>query len=80
MFPNLLASLAGFPPAGSDVPVELHVTREGNRERWSRNFAGKKMVTVQWENNGALIRDQSGNRLRGTFGKDILNHFGEGFV
>ena len=55
MLRNLLATLAGFPRAGSDVPVVLRVTAEGDRERWSRDFGGHRLETVQWDREGALI-------------------------
>lgn len=55
MLRNLLAMLAGFPRAGSDVPVELQVTAIGDREHWSRDFGGQRLETVQWDHEGTLI-------------------------
>jgi Domain of unknown function (DUF4166) len=52
---NLLANVAGFPKAGANVPVHLRVVAEGDRERWIRHFAGKRMESVQWAWNGLLM-------------------------
>jgi Domain of unknown function (DUF4166) len=52
---NALASLLGLPIAGSDVPVQLHVKVEGERERWIRDFGGHRVVTVQWAWNDVLM-------------------------
>ncbi|MEQ8557070.1 MAG: DUF4166 domain-containing protein [Henriciella sp.] len=35
---RLAGRLAGFPPAGSGVPVEVSMQREGGRETWVRDF------------------------------------------
>jgi hypothetical protein len=32
------ATLAGFPPAGERVPVEVEMIRQGGHERWTRRF------------------------------------------
>jgi hypothetical protein len=56
---NTLASLLGLPRAGSEVPVQLHVIIEGQRERWIRDFAGHRVVTVQWAQ-GALLMESIG--------------------
>ena len=52
---NTVASLLGFPRAGTDVPVVLDVVVAGDRERWCRDFAGKKLVSTQWEHGELLI-------------------------
>ncbi len=39
--------ILGLPPAGEEVPVRLHVEREGGREVWTRDFGGHELVTVQ---------------------------------
>ncbi len=56
---NALASLLGLPRPGSDVPIQLHVTVEGERERWVRDFGGHRVVTVQWAH-GDVLMESSG--------------------
>src|SRR5439155_9631098 len=52
---NGLASLLGMPQAGSDVPVQLQVVADGDRERWIRHFGGHRVETVQWARSDALM-------------------------
>jgi hypothetical protein len=33
---------------GTNVPVQLQVVVEGERERWIRDFPGHRLETVQW--------------------------------
>ncbi len=37
------------------VPVELHVRREGDRERWERRIGAWRFPTEQWTEDGLLI-------------------------
>ncbi len=43
-----IASILGMPRAGAEVPVRLGVAVEGDRERWTRDFDGRRVETVQW--------------------------------
>jgi hypothetical protein len=45
----------GFPAAGADVPVLLEVSVKGDREVWCRRFAGRPVVSRQWERDHLLI-------------------------
>lgn len=56
---NALASLAGFPRPGAEVPVRLRVVVEGDRERWVRHFGGHRLETVQWAR-GDLLMERAG--------------------
>lgn len=40
-----LARIAGFPPAGADVPVTVRMERRGGEEIWTRVFAGRTLVS-----------------------------------
>ncbi len=44
---RFLAGLFGFPPAGEGVPLRVVVEAEGGLERWSRDFGGHRMTSVQ---------------------------------
>ena len=46
---RLMASLYGFPPAGEDVPLRVVVEVAGGFERWSRDFGGHRLRSVQGE-------------------------------
>ncbi len=48
-----------LPAAGQDVPVRLRVEPRGQRERWVRNFAGRNVVTTQWDL-GELLMERAG--------------------
>lgn len=54
-FRNLLAGAIGLPAQAEQVPVRLQVVVEGDRERWLRDFAGHRVVSLQWEYRGLLI-------------------------
>ncbi|MGH7138106.1 MAG: DUF4166 domain-containing protein [Pirellulales bacterium] len=58
-FRGALASLLGLPEAGKNVPVVVEVKVEGDRERWVRHFAGRRVETVQWMR-GELLMESSG--------------------
>lgn len=70
-FRNLIARLMGLPPPASRVPVELKVTVEGSRERWSRRFGSQLMETVQWARDGLLV--ESAGPVRFAFQIEIEN-------
>lgn len=52
---NALASLLGLPRAGTEVPVQLRVQVDGDRERWVRSFRGQPVVSLQWARDGLLM-------------------------
>ena len=52
---NAVASILGMPRAGTDVPVRLQVVAEGDRERWTRDFDGVRVETVQWARGESLM-------------------------
>jgi hypothetical protein len=52
---NLAARLGGMPPAGEEVPLTLRVVREGDGERWIRDFGGHRMESFQWAWKGLLV-------------------------
>jgi len=51
---NRLADLVGMPPAGQDLPLTFSIAREGDTERWTRDFAGHRFHSVLWNRGGAL--------------------------
>jgi hypothetical protein len=56
---NALATLLGLPASGTDVPIELTVTAENVRERWSRRFGNQIVETIQWAR-GDLLMEGTG--------------------
>jgi hypothetical protein len=52
---NIVATLGGLPPAGDDVPVRLRIVREGDGERWQRDFGGYRLESVQRAWKGLLV-------------------------
>lgn len=50
-----LAWLAGFPPAGENIPVELEVTLRENEEVWTRRFGGSVRRSVQRRHRDLLL-------------------------
>jgi hypothetical protein len=52
---NALASILGMPGPGEDLLVTLEVAVEGQRERWTRHFPDRRLVSVQWADDGLLI-------------------------
>jgi hypothetical protein len=55
MLRNLLANFVGLPPSGCSVHVELETTVLADRERWTRSFNGKKVVTYQWQSDDCIM-------------------------
>ena len=53
---NPLARIAAFiyrfPKAGRDVPITVTFEAKHGRETWTRNFAGKRFSSVQYEGSG----------------------------
>jgi hypothetical protein len=58
-FRNLIAVVLGMPRAGDAVPVTLRISVEGERERWTRDFDGHRVETIQWAR-GDLLMEASG--------------------
>jgi hypothetical protein len=52
---NAVATLLGLPEAGQDVSVRVEVKVEGERERWIRQFEGRRVETIQWAHGELLI-------------------------
>jgi hypothetical protein len=50
---QLIGRVVGFPPAGSDVPVTVTLTRTGKGELWQRDFGGHRFASVQYPGEGA---------------------------
>ena len=67
-FRNGLASLMRLPPSSPDVPLELSVQIDGNRERWIRRFGTHSMKTLQWQAGSLLI--EAGGPMR--FGFELI--------
>ncbi|HEX6841266.1 MAG TPA: DUF4166 domain-containing protein, partial [Stellaceae bacterium] len=44
---RLAAWIAGFPPAGADIPVRVSFTRQREREIWRRDFGGVAFSSTQ---------------------------------
>jgi hypothetical protein len=44
---RLAAAIAGFPPAGDNVPVRVSFTRQQDREIWRRDFGGTTFSSSQ---------------------------------
>ena len=58
-----LARLAGFPPAGEDIPLELEVAGAPEGETWSRSFGGSLRRSVQRYENGHMVEQLGPLRL-----------------
>jgi hypothetical protein len=60
---RLACWLFGFPPAASDVPVEVSFEPRPGGELWTRNFAGRRFRSLQTEGHGrwtGLVRERFG--------------------
>jgi hypothetical protein len=49
---RIIAWCIGFPKHGTDVPVKVQFTSEGNSERWTRTFANHSFSSVQYQGRG----------------------------
>ena len=49
---RLLAHLFGFPPTGSQVPVTVDFARGNGTEIWLREFAGRRLRSIQYLGSG----------------------------
>ena len=57
---RLLQGILRMPAASPRADVRLVVTRDGDRELWSRWFDGKKLVTVESALPGGLLAERFG--------------------
>ena len=48
-----------MPAAGRSVPLRVTFTVDQGRERWVRDYAGRTMVSVQWQT-GSFLRERLG--------------------
>jgi hypothetical protein len=55
-----LAWLAGLPQQSDAVPLLLVVTANGEREEWSRSFAGRPFVSRQWKHADGILAEHVG--------------------
>jgi hypothetical protein len=60
---NAAANLGGLPAAGEAVPLTLRVVREGDGERWVRDFGGHRMESFQRAWKGLLVESLGGVTL-----------------
>lgn len=49
---RLVAAIIGFPKPGAAVPVQVVLAAEGDGERWTRNFAGRRFSSFQQAGTG----------------------------
>ncbi|WP_428683762.1 DUF4166 domain-containing protein [Sphingopyxis sp.] len=49
---RLAAAIVGFPKAATATPVTVAFTPEGDGERWTRNFGGRRFSSLQSEGRG----------------------------
>jgi len=49
---RIAAWINRFPPSGRDVPVTVRFEAKDGRETWTRDFAGRKFSSVQYEGRG----------------------------
>jgi hypothetical protein len=52
---QFVAELLRLPRAGESVPIRLEVEVDGDRERWLRQFPGRRTTTVQWAEGNLLM-------------------------
>ncbi len=50
-----LARRSGAPDPGERVPVSLHVTADGERQRWSRRYGERDVTTLQLARAGCMV-------------------------
>lgn len=49
---RLVARAFGFPDKGTNIPVTVSFAPEGRGERWTRDFGGHRMSSLQWAGAG----------------------------
>lgn len=55
MLARMISALVGFPQAGKQIPVSVTFTPEKGKERWTRNFGGRRFSSTQ---SAGLGKDQ----------------------
>src|SRR5262249_55044834 len=53
---RLVAWVAGFPPAGKDIPVTVSFRVEDGREHWKRTFGDRSFSSTQEQGHGRFER------------------------
>jgi len=53
---HIVATILRFPKASPDIPVEVVLTKDGNKEIWERFFDGRRMVSTQEVGRGKQSR------------------------
>ena len=53
---RIIATVVGFPKAGTDIPVEVTMQRDANGETWRRTFAGKAFSSRMTAGTGRAYR------------------------
>lgn len=56
---RLVATVSGFPPAGSNIAMKMHVESDGRRLIWRRRFGAHCITTWQDQHEG-IIREGRG--------------------
>ncbi len=57
---RLAAGIMRFPPAASDVPVTVSMTRKGEAEVWIRDFAGHRFRSYLRQGRGGALTERFG--------------------
>jgi hypothetical protein len=60
---RLAAQRARLPKAGAGARGHLQVVIEGDRERWIREIAGRRIETLQWRRDNLLVEETGPLRL-----------------
>lgn len=55
MLARMISALVGFPQAGKQIPLSVTFTPEKGKERWTRNFGGRRFSSTQ---SAGLGKDQ----------------------
>ena len=50
---RLIGFVIGFPKEGNNIPVSVRFEAKNGRETWTRDFAGKRFSSLQFEGRGA---------------------------
>ena len=58
-----LAWVLGFPRSGENIPLQLEVQTNGNREIWVRRFGGVILRTNQWQEGNLLLEARGPVRI-----------------
>jgi Domain of unknown function (DUF4166) len=57
---RMMARLARLPAAGEAVDVRLQVTAQEESEEWRRTFAGRPLVSMQYDRGAGLLMERLG--------------------